>query len=248
MGVDTRSAKTANVVARAHSDCCVSFEIWLKGLFVQGSTGHRFAQLLSDLFIFALKTLVQAKTNIHSTFPVCMCSAFHWLLHFFHRIVGETDRGGAFGPTWIRWIVCLRTASMEWNVPRKYGPHGELFFFLIQREQAIAPNNETFSPFINPGVRVPWFSADVRKKCALIALHVMAEEATGGDGFQVPELGEEWKMGCQNSSMWESEGEVCRKTKVCLQVALGKAMCATIRCTSCMDPVTRSLSSCVIGS
>ena len=28
--------------------------------------------------------------------------------------------------------VCLRTASMEWNVPGKYGPHGELFFFLIQ--------------------------------------------------------------------------------------------------------------------
>ena len=30
--------------------------------------------------------------------------------------------------------VCLRTASMEWNVPGKYGPHGELFFFLIQKE------------------------------------------------------------------------------------------------------------------
>ena len=24
--------------------------------------------------------------------------------------------------------VCLRTASMEWNVPGKYGPNGELFF------------------------------------------------------------------------------------------------------------------------
>ena len=24
--------------------------------------------------------------------------------------------------------VCLRTVSMEWNVPGKYGPHGELFF------------------------------------------------------------------------------------------------------------------------
>ena len=24
--------------------------------------------------------------------------------------------------------VCLRTASTEWNVPGKYGPHGELFF------------------------------------------------------------------------------------------------------------------------
>ena len=33
--------------------------------------------------------------------------------------------------------VCLRTASMEWNVSGKYGPHGELFFFLIQKEPAI---------------------------------------------------------------------------------------------------------------
>ena len=80
--------------------------------------------------------------------------------------------------------VCLRTASMEWNVLGKYGPHGELFFFLIQ--QAIAPNNETFSPLINPVIRFPCFSADVLEKCALIALHVMAEEAMGGDGFQVP--------------------------------------------------------------
>ena len=32
--------------------------------------------------------------------------------------------------------VCLRTASMEWNVPGKYGLDGELFFFLIQKEPA----------------------------------------------------------------------------------------------------------------
>ena len=30
--------------------------------------------------------------------------------------------------------VCSRTASMVWSVPGKYGPHGELFFFLIQKE------------------------------------------------------------------------------------------------------------------
>ena len=60
----------------------------------------------------------------------------------------------------------------------------------------MAPGNETFSPFINP-----------LEKGALIALHVMAEEAMGGDGLKVPELGEKRKMGCQNGPMWESEGE-----------------------------------------
>ena len=93
----------------------------------------------------------------------------------------------------------------------KYGPHGELFFFLIQKEQATAPSNETFSTLINPGVRFPCFSAEVFQKCALIALHVMAEEATGGDGFQVPELGEEWKMGCQNSPVWGERSLVGRR-------------------------------------
>ena len=71
----------------------------------------------------------------------------------------------------------------------KYGPHGELFFFLIQKEPAIAPNSETFSPFNNPDVRTFLFSADVREKCALLALHKMAEEGRDGEGFQVPDLG-----------------------------------------------------------
>ena len=43
--------------------------------------------------------------------------------------------------------VCLRTASMEWNVPGKYGPHGELFFFLMQKEPALAQVDEPFSSF-----------------------------------------------------------------------------------------------------
>ena len=33
--------------------------------------------------------------------------------------------------------VCLRTVSMEWNMPEKYGPHGVLLFFLIQKKPAI---------------------------------------------------------------------------------------------------------------
>ena len=41
--------------------------------------------------------------------------------------------------------VCLRTASVEWNVPGKYGPHGELFFFLSQKEPESMPDSETFS-------------------------------------------------------------------------------------------------------
>ena len=53
----------------------------------------------------------------------------------------------------------------------------------------------------------PLFSADVLKKCALIALHVIAEEGRDGDGCHVPGLGDEWKVDCPKSPMWESEGE-----------------------------------------
>ena len=49
--------------------------------------------------------------------------------------------------------VCLRTASVEWNVPGKYGPHGELFFFLFEKEPALPPVGETFSPFFKADIR-----------------------------------------------------------------------------------------------
>ena len=58
----------------------------------------------------------------------------------------------------------------------KYAPHGELFFFLIQKEPALPLVVETFSPFFNADIRTSFFSADAVKKCALIALHTIAEE------------------------------------------------------------------------
>ena len=65
----------------------------------------------------------------------------------------------------------------------------ELFFFLIQQEPATTPGSETFSPFLNDDIRTHLFSADVLKKCALIALHVIeAFNSFIGDGFQVQEL------------------------------------------------------------
>ena len=79
--------------------------------------------------------------------------------------VGEADPGvWLFLDTWDS--VCLRTASVEWNVPGMYGPHGELFFFLIQEESATMPGSETPEPV--PSLLTsarPAFSADVLKKC-----------------------------------------------------------------------------------
>ena len=89
--------------------------------------------------------------------------------------------------------VCLRTASMERNVPRKYGPHGELFFFLILKEPATELVCETFSPVFNADMRTLLFSANVLKKC--VAEH----------GFQVPGLGDEWKRESEGAALSEDE-------------------------------------------
>ena len=96
------------------------------------------------------------------------------------------------------------------------------------------PGSETLSPFFNADIRTSLFSADVLEKCACVALHLIAEEGRGGeDGCHAPGLGDEWKMGCPQSSICGGvKAKLGRKTNVCLPVALEKAMCATMRCTS----------------
>ena len=61
----------------------------------------------------------------------------------------------------------LRTVSTPWNVQGKYGPHGELFFFVLKKEPMVPGELIEFEPCI---------SAETIKACALIGLHMMAEE------------------------------------------------------------------------
>ena len=65
----------------------------------------------------------------------------------------------------------------------KFWPHGELLFFLVQKEPATEQVSDTFNPFFNADIRTFLFSADVLKKCALFALHIIADEGKDGDGF-----------------------------------------------------------------
>ena len=66
-------------------------------------------------------------------------------------------------------VVGLRTSAGVWNVPKKYGPYGELFFFLMKKEPFVPTKAVEFRPCI---------AAETLKACALIGLHVIAEEAT----------------------------------------------------------------------
>ena len=113
----------------------------------------------------------------------------------------------------------LRTASTHWNVPGKYGPHGQLFFFLVKMEQVVTPNEVLPNPLV---------FAETLKACARIGLHLLAAEDEAGDGSAVlgtkrahstrvgwcapsrvrsPELGGVWKYGCPKSPDWGSDVE-----------------------------------------
>ena len=76
------------------------------------------------------------------------CNGWRWLPP---KFVEKADLGGRLALLGSdEKFVCVFThSSMEWNVPGKCEPHGELFFFLIQKELATVPGSETFSSFFN---------------------------------------------------------------------------------------------------
>ena len=86
----------------------------------------------------------------------------------------------------------------HWNVLRKYGPHGELFFFLLKNKLMVLSELVEFGPC---------FSAEAVNACAVIGLHMMAEEnVLRSDRDSSPDLGEMWKYGCPKSPAWSDEG------------------------------------------
>ena len=85
--------------------------------------------------------------------------------------------------------VRLLTVSTHWNVPKKYGPHGELFFFLLLKKEPMV-----LSELVEFG---PCISAVTVKTCALIGLHMTVEEnALRSDSDSSTDLGDLWRCGC----------------------------------------------------
>ena len=83
-----------------------------------------------------------------SVWPASSIKADCWLwpsgLSTLAKDVGHTDVGRYLDP----WdSVRLRTASTHWNVPGKYWPHGELFFYLVKKEPVVASNDVSSNPF-----------------------------------------------------------------------------------------------------
>ena len=120
------------------------------------------------------------------------------------KFVGKADLGGVWPSLGPMESVCFH-AQRPWNGMCRGVRAAWRALFLPDTERT--GDGRTFSPFFNADIRTPLFSADVLKKCALIALHVTAEGGRDGGGCHVPRLGDEWIMGCPRSPTWESEGE-----------------------------------------
>ena len=67
-------------------------------------------------------------------------------------------------------VVGLRTTTGIWNVPKKYGPHGELFFFMKKKETVVLREMVDF------GQCIP---VEKMKACAMCVLRMMAERPSG---------------------------------------------------------------------
>ena len=90
--------------------------------------------------------------------------------------------------------VRLHTASTHWNVPGKYGPHGELSPNL-KKEPMVHSELVEFGPCI---------SAETVKACALSGLHMMAEESVlRSDGDSSPGLGDMWEVRLPKKVLFE---------------------------------------------
>ena len=93
---------------------------------------------------------------------------------------GRSRYGRAFGPTWIRGTACVCAQSPRiGTVQGSYGPRGELFLFLPKKEPMVLSELVEFGSCI---------SAETVKACALIGLHMTAEEnAVWSDRDSSPE-------------------------------------------------------------
>ena len=73
------------------------------------------------------------------------------------------------------------------------------FFFLIKKEQVVAPNKLLPNPFV---------SAETLKAGALIGLHLLAAGGeNGSSGCQSPDFGDMWRYGYPKSPDWDGNVE-----------------------------------------
>ena len=101
--------------------------------------------------------------------------------------------------------VRLRTTSTQWNVPGSYGPYGELFFFLLEKEPMVLTELSRLRPSIRS--RGELLLILMQKKPTFVP-DSEAFNSYIGDGFLVPELKDESEASKDEQADSSSENNV----------------------------------------
>ena len=101
--------------------------------------------------------------------------------------------------------VRLRTTSTQWNVPGRYGPKGELFFFLLEKEPMVLRELVRLGPSIRPHGELLFLL--MQKKLAFVP-DSEAFNSCIGDGFLVSELKDESEASKDEQADSPSENNV----------------------------------------
>ena len=88
----------------------------------------------------------------------------------------------------------LRTASVEWSAPRKYGPHLRALLLLLDAEGACDDARQG-DPDASPGGWQPHTLFSEKKILTKFALDLLTENGTEPRGDEFPDVGDMWKRG-----------------------------------------------------
>ena len=96
-----------------------------------------------------------------------------------HKVTGKGNWVSGKGPS-----LRLRASSSCWNLLVKYGPHSELFFFLVKNVPVALTKAVEFRPSV---------LAETLKAFLLIGLHLLAaEDEAESSGSLSHDLGNMW--------------------------------------------------------
>ena len=101
--------------------------------------------------------------------------------------------------------VRTRTTSKQWGVPARYGPYGELFFFLLEQEPMVFRELSRLGPSIRPQGELLFLL--MQKKPSFVP-DSEAFNSYIGDGFLVPELKDEGDVSKDEQADSSSENNV----------------------------------------
>ena len=101
--------------------------------------------------------------------------------------------------------VRLRTTSKQWNVPGRYWPCGELFFFLLEKEPMVLRELSRLGPSIRPHGELLLL---LMQEKPIFVPECEAFNSYIGDGFLVPEFQDETEASKDEQADSASENNV----------------------------------------